>query len=112
MTKPKTGRPRKCSTTDMIAIIDRYFIEFSDTSTTLMAHGIYRRLSDYAKSIGYNLEPHDFSRNTAAVEHLKALDTNRLINDSAPLFAPDFGKSVLQVVINSFYHVDLLKVKY
>lgn len=100
MTTPSTGRPRKCSTPDMIAIIDRYFIELSDSSTALFTHGIYRRLSDYAKSLGYNLEPHDFSRNTAAVEHLKTLDTNRVRSDSTSLLVPDFEPLDIPTLMN------------
>lgn len=100
MSSTKTGRPRKVPTEDMTAIVTRYFVEMSDTSSSLATHGIYRRLSDYAQSLGYNLAPHDFSRNKAVVAHIKSLDAtiSNTVTDS--LIVPNFEPLDIPTLMN------------
>ena len=59
----KMGRPKKASTEEKIAIVNGYYYSREDDSVTKDSiHGLYKKLSDYAKSLGCELEPHDFSR--------------------------------------------------
>ena len=73
----RTGRSPKVSDEEKIAIVDRYFIVESDGCTSLLSkHGVFRRLSDYAKTLGYKLEIYDFSRSTAVRERIEQLLCN------------------------------------
>lgn len=73
----KTGRTPKVSSEEKLAIVDRYFITSTDgNAAPLRKHGIYRNLSDYAKSLHYSLEPYDFSRDDSVRNHIEQLITN------------------------------------
>lgn len=68
------GRPRKVPTEEKLAIVDRYYIMTTDESASRFGtHGIFRKLSEYAKSLGCSLEPHDFSRDLAVRERIGSL---------------------------------------
>lgn len=71
MTVKKTmGRPKKISTEDKVAIVTRYYLTHEES---LRDHGIYSRLSNYAKSLCYSLEARDFSRDPAVREQINKL---------------------------------------
>lgn len=75
MTK-KMGRPPKASSDEKIALVNQYYISQSgEDASAIGHHGIYRKLSDFAKTIGFNLEPHDFSRDKVVVAHIIALSS-------------------------------------
>ena len=70
----KMGRPKKATSNEKIAIVNRYYIEESgEDASAFNAHGIYAKLSKYAKSIGVNLEAHDFSRDVAVQKYIKSI---------------------------------------
>ena len=73
----KIGRTPKVSAEEKLAIVDRYFITSTDGSAApLRRHGVYRNLSDYAKSMHYSLEPYDFSRDDSVRNHIETLIAN------------------------------------
>lgn len=62
----RMGRPPKATTEEKLAIVNQYYITNTDgNASQLRAHGIYRRLSQFAKGRNCPLEPHDFSRDEA-----------------------------------------------
>lgn len=70
----KMGRPKKASTEEKIAIVNRYYYSREDGSVTKDSlHGLYKKMSDYAKSLGCQLEPHDFSRDPAVKSTINTL---------------------------------------
>lgn len=72
--KRRTGRPPKASKDEKIAIVDRFYIENStDRDSLLGSHGVYRRLSEYAKSLSIPLEAYDFSRDSEVCKHIEKL---------------------------------------
>lgn len=72
----KTGRPSKITKDEKLAILDRYYItNAAETPAIIGNHGIYRKLADFAKSIGYSLEPYDFSRDEDVRAHIAKLTT-------------------------------------
>lgn len=72
--KKQLGRPHKVSTNEKIAIVERYYIENSTGGEKLLgSHGVYRRLSEYAKSLGSPLEWYDFSRDSEVRKHIKSI---------------------------------------
>ena len=72
----KTGRPSKITKDEKLAILDRYYItNAAETPAIISNHGIYRKLANFAKSIGYSLEPYDFSRDEDVREHIAKLAT-------------------------------------
>lgn len=72
----KMGRPKKASTEEKIAIVNRYYYSREDESVAKDSnHGVYKKLSDFAKSLGCQLEPHDFSRDSAVRRTINALMT-------------------------------------
>lgn len=95
MSKPM-GRPKKVTSQEKLAIVHRYYIECTEeTAESMQAHGIYKKLSEYAKSTGYSLEPHDFSRDEAVrnyIRHLNSIvdqeDTGNVIPTYDPLDIP------------------------
>lgn len=70
----KTGRPSKITKEEKLAILDRYYItNAAETPAVIGNHGIYRKLADFAKSMGYSLEPYDFSRDEDVRAHIAKL---------------------------------------
>ena len=75
MSKPM-GRPKKVTSQEKIAIVHRYYIEHTgETAESMQAHGIYKKLSTFAKSNGHLLEPHDFSRDEAVRNYIRHLNS-------------------------------------
>ena len=101
MANKKMGRPKKVPTEEMLAIVNRYAVEMSDVGPSFSAHGIYRKLSDYAKSLGYPLEPHDFSRCKEVLAYIKALDVGEKDTGAATLNVPAFEPLDIPTLINS-----------
>ena len=64
------GRPRKISVEEKLAIVTQYYLTHEES---LRDHGIFSRLSIYAKSLGYSLEARDFSRDPAVRDLLDKL---------------------------------------
>lgn len=75
----RTGRPQKATTEQKIAIVNQYFITNTEgDGAELRMHGIFRKLSEYAKARNCSLEPHDFSRDDTVRRHIERLaDTSR-----------------------------------
>ena len=90
MAGKKTGRPKKVPTEEIIGIINRYQVEMSDVGFSFSSHGVYKKLSDYAKSLGFPLEPHDFSRNKDVMAHIKKLDATSASTHKDTLNVPAF----------------------
>ena len=89
----RTGRPPKATTEQKIAIVNQYFITSTEgDGAELRAHGIFRKLSEYAKTRNCSLEPHDFSRDDAVRRHIERLADTSLqkIRDIAgiPTYEP------------------------
>lgn len=62
----RMGRPPKATTEEKLAIVNQYYITKTDgNASQLRTHGIFRRLSQFAKARNCPLEPHDFSRDEA-----------------------------------------------
>ena len=101
MDNKKMGRPKKVSTEEMLAIVNRYAVEMSDVGPSFSAHGIYRKLSDYAKSLGYPLELHDFSRCKEVLAYIKTLDVGEKDDGSITLNVPAFEPWDIPTLINS-----------
>lgn len=75
--KQKMGRPQKVSIAEKLEIVNRYYLSSSgDGITAMQTHGLYSRLSAYAKSLDYPLEPYDFSRDKAVRAHIRDLATS------------------------------------
>lgn len=63
MMQKKMGRPKKVTTEEKIAIINRYYISRSgENAAAFGTHGVYQKLASFAKELGYQLEAYDFSR--------------------------------------------------
>lgn len=89
----RMGRPPKATTAEKLAIVDQYYITNSDGDAFILrAHGIYKKLSAYAKLKGYALEPHDFSRDTAVREYIDSL-INTSVQKEKSLFGGTVGPS-------------------
>ena len=104
----KPGRTPKVSTQKKIALVDRYFITSTDGNTALLKkHGIYRNLSDYAKSLHYPLEPYDFSRDNHVRDHIDQLIANSAqephILSGMPTYEP---LDVTALMMNGREHIE------
>lgn len=70
----KTGRPQKVSKEEKLAIVEQYYVcHAGENSSVLAGHGLYSRLAEFAKTLGYQLAPYDFSRDGDIKNHIAKL---------------------------------------
>lgn len=102
------GRPLKATSEQKIAIVDRFYITNPDDSTTLLSsHGVYRRLSDYAKSLGYSLEPHDFSRDEKVRSHINQLIESSVTQENTLTVVPTYEPlDITALMMSSKAHIE------
>ena len=85
------GRPPKATSEQKVAIVDQFYITNPDDSTTLLSsHGVYRRLSEYAKISGYSLEPHDFSRDEKVRSRINQLIESSVTQENTLTAVPTY----------------------
>lgn len=87
----KMGRPKKVSTELKLQIIDHFLItECAEDGRVVQQHGIYSKLAIFAKGKGYNLEPHDFSRDTKVKAYLQRLANTEVSEnlEGFPVYEP------------------------
>lgn len=96
--KKAMGRPKKILTEDKLAIVTRFYLTHDDS---LLKHGIYRKLSDYAQSLGYSLEARDFSRDPAVREQIEKLISQTQKKHPLP------GASQLELPLPSYIPLDI-----
>ena len=88
----KMGWPQKVSPEEKMAIVSQYYISCAgETATVIGTHGIYRKLADFAKSRGYELEAYDFSRDDAVrarIAKLTAPTAENSVNAVIPTYVP------------------------
>ena len=90
---PKTGRPKKATTEEKIAIVNRYYISNTDGSALqIRSHGIFRKLADFSRTCNFPLEPHDFSRDKGVrdyIDHLASTSQREVQESKAvPAYEP------------------------
>jgi len=104
----RTGRPTKATSEQKIAIVDQFYITYSDDSSSLLnSHGVYQRLSAYAKSLGHPLEAHDFSRNADVRKHIEQLIAQSASQESETTVVPAYEPlDIPALMMSSRAHIE------
>lgn len=89
--KKKTGRPPKATAEEKISIVNQYYIcKTNGNPLEMISHGIYSKLSEFAKEKNFSLEPHDFAKDQTVRDYIRNLATQYSEESSTviPVYEP------------------------